>query len=68
MNHESLCIIGDQPETCNAHQGTIESQQSTGLHHMLLSQARIPREGLLFYITINWQMCARRVWQDGNQL
>lgn len=40
------------PEAGNAHEGTVESQQGTGLHHMLLSEAGVPGAAPDFHATV----------------
>lgn len=48
----------DLLEACDAHEGTVESEQGARLHHVLLSEARVPGRALLFHIAVVGDVCA----------
>lgn len=54
------------PETSNTHESTVEPEQGAGLHHVLLSETRVPRAA--FHIAVVGDVCAARARQDGHQL
>lgn len=58
----------DSPETCNTHEGAVQSEQGAGLHHVLLSEARVPRASFLLHVAIIGHMGAARTRQDGDEL
>lgn len=56
----------DRPEPSDPHQSAVESEQSAGLHHVLLPEARVPRAA--FHVAVVGDVRAARARQDGDQL
>lgn len=56
-------------EASNAHEGTVEPEQGTGLHHVLLLQPRVHGHvGLRVSICLLHNVCAAHRGQDPHQL